>query len=1118
MPRALSIPAPASWLRYPRRAVTLLALALAAGTCRVAAQDTPPAARVVPPAGFELSLWAREPMLRGPVALSFDEQGRVYVVETARRGSVDIDIRAHPDWLMEDLANQNVDDLRRFFRRRMAPELSRENARWLKDYNGDGSHDWRDLMGVQERVHRLEDTSGSGRADRAKVFAEGFNEEISGVLAGVLAREKDVLVTVYPDLWRLRDLDGDGVADTREILFRGFGVHAGFDGHDLHGLVIGPDGKVYFSIGDNGFSVVNREGRRLHYPNTGGVLRMNPDGTNLEVFATGLRNVQEIAFDTYGNWFAVDNDGDLADERERFVQIAEGSDSGWRIHWQFHDAGWRRFTGAPDYNPWIDERMWVPQFPGQPAHITPPITNYSVGPSGFKFNPGTALNAAYRDHFFLVQFPVQKITAFRAEPRGATFRMAGEHVFLSGMMASSLQFSPDGSMFIADWDGMWNPSGRGALWKLDDPKSATLPIRAEVKELIAASFRERTPAELRTWMGHADQRIRLKAQFEWARRGDLEGLLETANRSDLPQLVRIHALWGVGQVNRPVDPDRLPFHDGDPELRAQAAKIAGDLHLKTAAPQLAALLRDPSPRIRMLTGIALGKAGGPAQLDALVQAVIENREDEAFLRHGLVLGLAGAAPADRLAELATHAEPRVRIAAVLALRRQRAADVIRFLKDADPLVRIEAVRAIHDDDFVPTCLSQVAALADHPEPGESEAISRRALSANLRLGRDQDAQRLLRAALDPKRPERMRIEALECLADWNKSPFVDRVEGLTRTLLPATPDLGGRLIAGHLQDWIQSGPALATAALRCVDRLAVPVPTPLLLGWITAGATPAETRTAAVQLLLKRDPSVLASRWKAWLGDSDPHLRAAAWEIAAQADADGFLAEAGGRESRLSTAEHQQVIRLAGGLKHAGASAWLRGLVDQLAAGQLAPELALDTIEAVERHQDASVRDGLKRLPQAAGKNGVDRLRYVLVGGNAAAGREVFRTHVGAQCIRCHDAGGEGKQAGPVLSGIGGRTTRAELLESLLDPSAKLADGFAQTTVYLRDGDTLDGVRVAESTDSVTLRLITGEKRIIARKDIDKLAANPVSPMPPMGDVLSPVQLRDVIEFLATWK
>ena len=144
---------------------------------------------------------------------------------------------------------------------------------------------------------------------------------------------------------------------TPGVAFRGFGVHAGFDGHDLHGLCVGPEGKIYFSIGDNGFSVTNKERRSLHYPNTGGVLRMNPDGSELEVFATGLRNPQEIAFDEFGNLFAVDNDGDLEDERERFVYITEGSDSGWRIHWQFRDHGWAKYTHQPNYNPWTAERM-----------------------------------------------------------------------------------------------------------------------------------------------------------------------------------------------------------------------------------------------------------------------------------------------------------------------------------------------------------------------------------------------------------------------------------------------------------------------------------------------------------------------------------------------------------------------------------------------------------------------------------------------------------------------------------------------------------------------------------------------------------------------------------------
>ena len=141
-----------------------------------------------------------------------------------------------------------------------------------------------------ERVKLIEDRDGDGKADRSTVFADGFKDAADGIGAGLLARKGDVYYTCIPDLWRLRDKDGDGKAEVKESLSTGYGVHVAFLGHDLHGLKMGPDGRLYFSVGDRGLNVTTKEGKHLYAPDCGSVLRCEPDGSNLEIFATGLRN------------------------------------------------------------------------------------------------------------------------------------------------------------------------------------------------------------------------------------------------------------------------------------------------------------------------------------------------------------------------------------------------------------------------------------------------------------------------------------------------------------------------------------------------------------------------------------------------------------------------------------------------------------------------------------------------------------------------------------------------------------------------------------------------------------------------------------------------------------
>ena len=185
--------------------------------------------------GLKVDLWAAEPMLANPVSFCIDERGGIYVAETHRLHQGVTDIRSHMNWLDEELANQTTDDMRKLFVR----------------YNYDGK------TNVSERITLLQDRTTAGRATHATVFADGiFNSTVDGIGAGLLARRGNVWFANIPNLWLLRDNDGDGKTDgpkdVRKPLLTGFGVRVGFLGHDLHGLRMGPDGKLYFSIGDRG--------------------------------------------------------------------------------------------------------------------------------------------------------------------------------------------------------------------------------------------------------------------------------------------------------------------------------------------------------------------------------------------------------------------------------------------------------------------------------------------------------------------------------------------------------------------------------------------------------------------------------------------------------------------------------------------------------------------------------------------------------------------------------------------------------------------------------------------------------------------------------------------------
>lgn len=666
-----------------------------------------PNCKIKPVDGLAKDTIAVYPLLDDPVAFCIDERGNFYFAESDRQDLGIEDNRHSAYWLLDDIACQTVEDRLKMY------------EKWASKREGGMAYysKWAD------RIARVADTNGDGKPDARTLFAGPFNEPLDGTGAGLLALDGDLFYTNIPSLWRLRDADGDGIAEFKMKDSTGYGVRVALRGHDMHGLVLGYDGKIYWSIGDRGYCVKTADGALLHDPRSGAVFRMNPDGSELELYYTGLRNPQELAFDNYGNLFTGDNNSDGGD-KARFVYCMEGGETGWSMDYQ-------TLEGANQRGPWNQEGIWhlrpdlaphkVSEFPPlQPAWTLPPLDHVGSGPSGLVFYPGLGLPERYNDHFFLCDFlggdSYSRVLALAVEPVGAGFKVVDEHEFVQNVLPTDVDFGYDGKVYMTDWGGGWGSGDKGELYAVWDPARVGDPRIAEVTRLFKDGFAQRDSDELAALLSHADRRVRQRAQFALASRGSTT----TALLGDLAQhagdrFTRIHAIWALGQqanaklresasseratLAGELDPASfvLPIlDDRDAELRAQSARMLGEARCAAAAEKLGELCADDSSRVRAFAALALGKLAARDQQPAIISMLAENADRDPFLRHAGVQSLAWIGDRAKLGELAAEPVATLRMSAMLAMRKLRDPRIATLLNDPERRIRLEAARAIND--------------------------------------------------------------------------------------------------------------------------------------------------------------------------------------------------------------------------------------------------------------------------------------------------------------------------------------------------------------------------------------------------------------------------------------
>lgn len=729
--------------------------------------------------------------------------------------------------------------------------------------------------------------------DSVVSFKDGKVQVFADKLWSVMGLEwvQNTLYVVHaPYLSAFQDTDGDGKADSRVDLMTGLGPKLpGFNGINDHvpsGIRLGMDGYLYIAVGDKGIPKgVGKDGATIQLFG-GGVIRIRPDGTGLEVVSSGERNPLSVALSATDDIFTYGNDDDSKKWPNSLTHHIVGGHYGYPYE----------FLLAPNR--------------------ALPIVAGEIGGSGAQglcYNED-GLPASYRGNLFFCDWGLSTVFRYQVERSGGTFRLKEKKPFVTkGDLADfrpfSLAVSADGaSLWLVDWAfNSWLADGpqTGRLYHLtyegtDRPEKSARPQGDDPATRLAA-------------LDHPALSVRLESQQNLARLGSSQVAPLTARlKQSEPGLGRLHALWALDAIDTPEAREAIGsvLADDQAELRLQAARHAGIRRDPKLLSGLTSLLRDQDPAVRREAAIALGKLGDPGASPSLMAALGDSDNVAAWaIRHAirglkawdeeaLVQALLDDRRRDDALKLADEAwalpvvqalvkaltatesgEIRSRIVATIGgLYRQYApwtgqwfgtnplagqlplktvdwdrtamANVLRGLglgiEDRDPAVRAKAIVAFRTigPETAPYLRSRLMKETDEPNlKGLIEALGL--------LGDVHASTNLALLAQDPNRPEPVRAAALDALGRLGGAQVLR-----ARLSFVYDPKAPTSLIARALPELGREGVLPANDVAGFLENPTVEIRQAALLAFNPKRKLPPEVRQAVIDRLTDKSPEV----------------------------------------------------------------------------------------------------------------------------------------------------------------------------------------------------------------------------------------------------------------------
>jgi len=442
----------------------------------------------------------------------------------------------------------------------------------------------------RDEIRLIEDANRDGYADKATVYADGFNS-----IMGLTFHQGTVYVMHSPFLTALRDTDGDGRADERRDLLKGLGLPPEENPVRLHcanGIVMGHDGWLYLALGDHGCDVPRPEGDRLVH-HGGAILRCRADGRELHVFASGLRNIYDVALDDELNVFVRDNENDGGDYKLRLCHSFFGADHGY---------------------PYL--------YYERPAEALPPLADLGLGSSaGGVCYLETQFPAEYRGSLFFCEWGRAVVRSHPVRSEAFGFKPLTETQFAAGADNDPYGFEPtdvvvdrDGSLLVADWcDGQRPKRGRGRIYRIASVVGTGAPARrVGVPSLTSDPILQ---------LGSESYYERCAAQEKIAAQGDagVEAMLKALNEYvRLNAHARMHAVWILARAKSPAAQEKLwELADRDVDRRVQVQAIRALADHPAAGKETAQRLARLLPR----RGMRFGPDPGFFVADEIIIAV-----------------------------------------------------------------------------------------------------------------------------------------------------------------------------------------------------------------------------------------------------------------------------------------------------------------------------------------------------------------------------------------------------------------------------------------------------------------------------------------------------------------